>query len=43
MTAPLMSPKYTWSRKIVAALVHFCRHQIQLCNRARWAEAKVTD
>ena len=37
-----MSPKYTWARNMVAALAHFCRYAVQLCNRERWTEAKVT-
>ena len=41
MKAPIMHRKYPWSRNIVAALVHFSRHTVQVCNRERWDETKV--
>jgi hypothetical protein len=42
MDAPLMDPKYTWSRNIINALDHYCEHLKIFCNRKRWLETRTT-
>lgn len=42
MALPLMDVRYTWSRKVVVAVDHFCSWLVIACNRERWSEAKTT-
>jgi hypothetical protein len=42
MDAPLMGFQFSWSRKIIWALDHFCSHLKVCCNRKRYLEARTT-
>ena len=40
--APSFDNQYTWCRDITAALVHYTKHLMQVCNKNKWVEANAT-
>ena len=42
MDAPLMGFQFSWTRKIIWALDHFCSHLKVYCNKKRYLEARTT-